>query len=178
MDCRARPWRIGSGQWRQPPPWSRNITVRSPSIKYSISRSQAGIRSLSERISPPFSTHWQYASKDWQRTVEAAAALEPEHLSCYGLKVEEGTPLWNIQGVLDLPDGDLQAAAEIHRIHPIRGGQASGRALLQVAAQGGHVAIHLPLRPGQGVKVAVNALALAEGDMDVNAQGLGGLFHW
>ena len=46
---------------------------------------------------------------DWQRTVEAAAALEPEHLSCYGLKVEEGTPLWNIQGVLDLPDGDLQA---------------------------------------------------------------------
>ena len=45
----------------------------------------------------------------WQRTVERAAALEPEHLSCYGLKVEEGTPLWSIQGVLDLPDDDLQA---------------------------------------------------------------------
>lgn len=45
----------------------------------------------------------------WRRTVEKAAGLKPEHLSCYGLKVEEGTPLWNIQGVLDLPDGDLQA---------------------------------------------------------------------
>ncbi|WP_251318826.1 radical SAM family heme chaperone HemW [Flintibacter muris] len=29
----------------------------------------------------------------WQDTVEHALALEPDHLSCYGLKVEEGTPL-------------------------------------------------------------------------------------
>ena len=29
----------------------------------------------------------------WRRTVEHALSLEPEHLSCYGLKVEEGTPL-------------------------------------------------------------------------------------
>ena len=29
----------------------------------------------------------------WQNTVEHVLALEPEHLSCYGLKVEEGTPL-------------------------------------------------------------------------------------
>ena len=45
----------------------------------------------------------------WQRTVERAAALEPEHLSCYGLKVEEGTPLWERQGEPDLPDDDAQA---------------------------------------------------------------------
>lgn len=45
----------------------------------------------------------------WQRTVERAAALEPEHLSCYGLKVEEGTPLWERQGEMDLPDDDAQA---------------------------------------------------------------------
>lgn len=45
----------------------------------------------------------------WWNTVEHILSLAPEHLSCYGLKVEEGTPLWNIQGVLDLPDGDLQA---------------------------------------------------------------------
>ncbi len=45
----------------------------------------------------------------WQRTVEQAARLEPEHLSCYGLKVEEGTPLWEMQGRLELPDDDLQA---------------------------------------------------------------------
>ena len=45
----------------------------------------------------------------WQSTVEKILALEPEHLSCYGLKVEEGTPLWQRQGELELPDDDLQA---------------------------------------------------------------------
>ena len=45
----------------------------------------------------------------WQTTLEQAADLEPEHLSCYGLKVEEGTPLWRMQDALDLPDDDLQA---------------------------------------------------------------------
>lgn len=45
----------------------------------------------------------------WKTTLEQAAELNPEHLSCYGLKVEEGTPLWRMQGELDLPDDDLQA---------------------------------------------------------------------
>ena len=47
--------------------------------------------------------------ESWQDTVEKAAALAPEHLSCYGLKVEEGTPLWDMQADMDLPDDDLQA---------------------------------------------------------------------
>lgn len=45
----------------------------------------------------------------WRDTLERAAALEPEHLSCYGLKVEEGTPLWDMQEKMDLPDDDAQA---------------------------------------------------------------------
>ena len=45
----------------------------------------------------------------WQRTLNCAAALEPEHISCYGLQVEEGTPLWDRRDQLDLPDGDAQA---------------------------------------------------------------------
>ncbi len=45
----------------------------------------------------------------WQGTLERAAALEPEHLSCYGLKVEEGTPLWDMQDKANLPDDDTQA---------------------------------------------------------------------
>ena len=45
----------------------------------------------------------------WQDTVERALALEPEHLSCYGLKVEEGTPLWARRDSADLPDDDQQA---------------------------------------------------------------------
>ena len=45
----------------------------------------------------------------WKDTLERAAALEPEHLSCYGLKVEEGTPLWDMREKMDLPDDDAQA---------------------------------------------------------------------
>ena len=29
----------------------------------------------------------------WKDSVEQVLSLEPEHLSCYGLKVEPGTPL-------------------------------------------------------------------------------------
>ena len=47
--------------------------------------------------------------ESWQDTLEKVAALEPQHLSCYGLKVEEGTPLWDRQEALELPDDDTQA---------------------------------------------------------------------
>ena len=45
----------------------------------------------------------------WRTTLEQATDLGPEHLSCYGLKVEEGTPLWRMRESLVLPDDDLQA---------------------------------------------------------------------
>ena len=46
----------------------------------------------------------------WEQTVEQALLLEPEHLSCYGLKVEEGTPLWGrVRRGEVLPDDDAQA---------------------------------------------------------------------
>ena len=47
---------------------------------------------------------------DWQDTVEQVLALKPEHLSCYGLKVEENTPLYiRVQQGEVLPDDDAQA---------------------------------------------------------------------
>ena len=46
----------------------------------------------------------------WERTVEHALSLRPCHLSCYGLKVEEGTPLAKrVDEGEQLPDDDLQA---------------------------------------------------------------------
>ena len=48
--------------------------------------------------------------ESWQHTVEEALALKPEHLSCYGLKVESGTPLdRRVMRGEQLPDDDLQA---------------------------------------------------------------------
>lgn len=43
----------------------------------------------------------------WRENLSAAAALGPEHLSCYGLKAEEGTPLYARRDTL--PDDDTQA---------------------------------------------------------------------
>lgn len=45
----------------------------------------------------------------WRDNLAAAIALQPEHLSCYGLKVEEGTPLYARRGEMDIPDDDAQA---------------------------------------------------------------------
>ena len=48
--------------------------------------------------------------KSWRDSVEAALALGPEHLSCYGLTVEEGTPLARrVAGGERLPSDDEQA---------------------------------------------------------------------
>lgn len=49
-------------------------------------------------------------AESWRVSVEAALALEPEHLSCYGLTVEENTPLGRrVAGGEVLPDDDEQA---------------------------------------------------------------------
>ncbi|MBO4941592.1 MAG: oxygen-independent coproporphyrinogen III oxidase [Clostridia bacterium] len=44
---------------------------------------------------------------DWGNTLDEAVDFKAEHISCYSLKVEEGTPFWNME--LNLPDDDLVA---------------------------------------------------------------------
>ena len=46
---------------------------------------------------------------DWLRTLEHVLQLAPEHISCYGLRVEEGTPLYDYQEFCGLADDDTQA---------------------------------------------------------------------
>jgi oxygen-independent coproporphyrinogen-3 oxidase len=47
---------------------------------------------------------------DWRETLEAAMALRPVHLACYGLIVEEGTPICRdiAAGKLALPDEEVE----------------------------------------------------------------------
>ena len=48
--------------------------------------------------------------ESWRHSLEEALKLEPEHLSCYGLKVEPGTPLdGRVMRGEKLPDDDTQA---------------------------------------------------------------------
>ena len=54
----------------------------------------------------------------WKRTLKNVLKLSPEHISCYGLKVEENTPLYEYKDCCNLADDDTQAdmylaAAEI-----------------------------------------------------------------
>ncbi|UYN89390.1 MAG: radical SAM family heme chaperone HemW [Anaerolineales bacterium] len=52
----------------------------------------------------------------WQRNLELATSLAPEHLSLYALSIEHGTPFRELdaRGLLALPDGD--AAAEMYEL--------------------------------------------------------------
>lgn len=51
-------------------------------------------------------------SESWEKTLDAAVALGPEHISGYGLKVEDGTPLAvRVAAGESLPDDDAQADA-------------------------------------------------------------------
>lgn len=52
----------------------------------------------------------------WQENLAAAVALAPEHLSCYGLKVEEGTPLFLRRDTAMLPDDEAQADMYLYTV--------------------------------------------------------------
>ena len=47
---------------------------------------------------------------DWALTLSRILEMHPEHISCYGLKLEEGTPMYDeYRGSAVLPDDDEQA---------------------------------------------------------------------
>lgn len=52
----------------------------------------------------------------WADNLSAAVALAPEHLSCYGLKVEEGTPLFAQRETADLPGDEAQADMYLYTV--------------------------------------------------------------
>ena len=45
----------------------------------------------------------------WQSTLENVLTLNPEHISCYGLKLEPGTPMYDLRDATNIPDDDTQA---------------------------------------------------------------------
>ncbi len=47
--------------------------------------------------------------EQWMSTLRNVLDLKPDHISCYGLKVEPGTRLWEYKDCANLPDDDAQA---------------------------------------------------------------------
>ena len=58
--------------------------------------------------------------EDWQATLQNVLQLRPEHISCYGLKVEEGTPLYEVREFANLADDDTQADMYLEAIQILR----------------------------------------------------------
>ena len=56
----------------------------------------------------------------WQETLDNVMKLLPEHISCYGLKVEEGTPLYEYKDAANLPGDDLQADMYLTAVEYLR----------------------------------------------------------
>ena len=56
----------------------------------------------------------------WQETLDNVMRLLPEHVSCYALKIEEGTPFAQMQDVLNLPDEDTQAEMYLTAVEALR----------------------------------------------------------
>ncbi len=57
---------------------------------------------------------------DWHSTLDNVLHLQPEHISCYGLKVEPGTPLYSYKDHCNLPDEDTQADMYLTTVELLR----------------------------------------------------------
>ncbi len=56
----------------------------------------------------------------WEDTLYNVLKLNPEHTSCYGLKVEPGTPLYEYKDLCNLPDDDAQADMYLSAVEILR----------------------------------------------------------
>ena len=56
----------------------------------------------------------------WQDTLRHVLTLGPEHMSCYGLKVEERTPLYQYKDVCGIADDDTQADMYLAAVEILR----------------------------------------------------------
>ena len=54
--------------------------------------------------------------QQWEDTLAAVIALAPEHVSCYGLKLEPGTPLYDRRDSECFPDDDAQADMYLYAV--------------------------------------------------------------
>ena len=57
---------------------------------------------------------------NWEGTVRNVLKLAPDHISCYGLKVEERTPMYQYKDAINLPDDDLQADMYLAAVEILR----------------------------------------------------------
>ena len=57
---------------------------------------------------------------EWKDTLERVMTLNPDHISCYALKVEENTPLYACKDILNIADDDVQAEMYLAGVEILR----------------------------------------------------------
>ena len=78
---------------------------------------KAGFRNLS--VDLMFGLQNQ-TTHSWLNTLEHVLELKPEHISCYGLRVEEATPLNKYYHLLDIPNDEVQADMYLSAVELLR----------------------------------------------------------
>jgi len=78
---------------------------------------KAGFRNLS--VDLMYGLPSQDRSK-WLKTLKHVLSLQPEHISCYGLKLEEGTPMYQYRQFYNLADDDMQADMYLDAVETLR----------------------------------------------------------
>ena len=63
------------------------------------------------------------SAEQWEQTLTHVLNLRPEHISCYGLKLEPGTPLWEYRDAANLPSDEVQADMYLNTVEIL---EASG----------------------------------------------------
>ena len=100
----------------------------------------------------------------WQTTLERATQLEPDHLSCYSLTVEAGTPLGrSVREGAPAPDPDVQAD---------RFEDAD-----QMLSDGGYERYEVSNWAKPGHEVAYNMTVWAQGEYEAYGNGAHGYRH-
>ena len=96
-------------------------TLKSLGREHTFSDAEATVRSARyagfENISVDIIYGLPSQDKDsWAETVARVAALKAEHISCYGLNIEEDTPLYIFKNSPFLPDDDAQADMYLYAV--------------------------------------------------------------
>ena len=91
---------------------SDDVQLASLGRLHDFARAKDAVTQIKENCTENLSVDLMYglpgqSMESWRQSVEDILALHPAHVSCYALKLEEGTPLWRQNPVL--PDDDLQA---------------------------------------------------------------------
>ncbi len=58
--------------------------------------------------------------QSWEETLRHVLALNPDHMSCYALKVEQGTPLYEYKDLCQIPNDDTQADMYLSAVEILR----------------------------------------------------------